>query len=169
MSKRAAHALRHAPWEYGIELDDNGWIAVVALAAALSVTVEDVEQMAATSSKNRYEIRDGLIRARYGHSLPARIELPRAAPPPILFHGTAPDSIASIEREGLQPRARQYVHLSPDRETATIVGRRKSNAPILLVIDAIDAAASGIAFYRGNEHTWLAEAIPPQFIRKDRA
>jgi len=164
LSKRASHALRHAPWEYGLELDDQGWVAIDALSDALGVKPEDIEQMAATSSKDRYEISDGRIRARYGHSLPDRIEMPRAEPPATLFHGTAPESIASIERDGLQPRARQYVHLSPDRETAHIVGRRKARQPVLLVIHAADAAAAGVAFYRGNENTWLADAIPPEFI-----
>jgi putative RNA 2'-phosphotransferase len=45
------------------------------------------------------------------------------------------------------------------------VGRRKSRQPTLLTVAAAEAAAAGIHFYRGNELTWLADAVPPDFIR----
>jgi len=28
LSKEISYALRHAPWEYELELDDNGWVSV---------------------------------------------------------------------------------------------------------------------------------------------
>lgn len=166
LGQRLTHALRHEPWIYGIELDDDGWIEIATIATTLQLTPETIERLATTSSKDRYELRDGRIRARYGHSLPARIELPRAEPPAELFHGTAPESLASIDAIGLTPRARQYVHLSLDRDTAREVGRRKARQPVILVIDAAAAHADGIAFYTGNDTIWLADAIPPRFIRR---
>jgi putative RNA 2'-phosphotransferase len=35
LSKTLAHALRHAPWLYELELDDAGWTPVAALLQAL--------------------------------------------------------------------------------------------------------------------------------------
>lgn len=61
----------------------------------------------------------------------------------------------------------QYVHLSPTREVAFEVGRRKSRQPTLLIVAAGEAAAAGIHFYRGNELIWLAEAVPLAFIRSE--
>lgn len=164
LSKTAAHALRHAPWLYALDLDDGGWVEVAELAAALSVTPDDIREMAATSPKNRYELQGDRIRARYGHSFAKRIEYEAIVPPPQLFHGTAPEVLEAILRDGLLPRARQYVHLALDETMAREVGRRKARGPILLTIDAARAHADGIAFYRGNEKVILADRIPPQYL-----
>ena len=82
----------------------------------------------------------------------------------MLCHGTSPDVVDEILRSGLKPMGRQYVHLSPDRATATSVGGRKHATPVILLVDAKAADAAGIAFYRGNDHVWLADAVPPAFI-----
>lgn len=166
ISKRAAYALRHAPAEFGLELDDDGWVAVASLAKALDTGIEELAEMVASSPKNRYEMRDGRIRARYGHSVPQRIRREPIVPPPTLYHGTSPEAVEAILRDGLQPKARQYVHLAIEPAMATEVGRRKAGRPVLLVVDAGAAQAAGIAFYRGNEHVVLADAVPPRFIRK---
>lgn len=30
LSKEVSYALRHAPWEYELEIDDQGWVSVAA-------------------------------------------------------------------------------------------------------------------------------------------
>lgn len=35
LSRAVSHALRHEPWLYELELDEEGWVAVEALTAAL--------------------------------------------------------------------------------------------------------------------------------------
>jgi putative RNA 2'-phosphotransferase len=82
----------------------------------------------------------------------------------MLYHGTAPDVAQRIKADGLRPMSRQYVHLSTDTEMAMQVGRRKADAPIILVVHASKAHASGVPFYRGNDRVWLADVIPPSFI-----
>ena len=61
--------------------------------------------------------------------------------------------------------SRQYVHLSEDVETATLVGNRKKGETILLIIDTELAQSQGIKFYIGNEKVWLLDGIPAEFIR----
>jgi putative RNA 2'-phosphotransferase len=60
--------------------------------------------------------------------------------------------------------ARQYVHLSAEPQTATIVGQRKDPNPIILKIDAKRAFENGVKFYFGNETTWLSDFVPPEYI-----
>jgi putative RNA 2'-phosphotransferase len=124
----------------------------------------DLAEMIRQSSKQRYEMTDGRIRALYGHSLPGKLARVAAAPPAELWHGTAPETVAKIRATGLLPMRRQYVHLSIDRETAHAVGRRKARVPAILRIDAAAAAGAGVAFYAGNDKVWLADRVPPQFI-----
>ncbi len=173
LSRITSHALRHEPWLYELELDEEGWVPMQSLVDALrleksswaDLMPSDLEVMIAQSEKKRHEIRDGKIRAFYGHSVPQKIVRDRAAPPHILYHGTSPESVQNIRREGLQPMGRQYVHLSADVETATKVGVRKDKAPVILHINAGAAHANGVLFYHGNEMIWLADAIPPAFVK----
>jgi len=172
LSRAVSHALRHEPWLYELELDEEGWADVGALLTALrqdsttwsDLTVADLAEMIGASAKQRHEMVNGRIRALYGHSLPGKLRRTPAAPPAHLFHGTAPATVPKIRQSGLLPMARQYVHLSLDQETAVAVGRRKSPDPIILSVRAEDAWKAGVAFYAGNERVWLANRVPPEFI-----
>ncbi|MFN5706950.1 MAG: RNA 2'-phosphotransferase [Planctomycetota bacterium] len=172
LSKTISHALRHEPWLYELELDGEGWVPVAHLLESLrcenkyweTLTQSDIEEMIRTSSKRRHEIRDGNIRAIYGHSIPDKLKRVAATPPEILFHGTSPAVVDVIKTEGLNPMNRQNVHLSIDRATAFEVGKRKAKEPVLLRVRSLEASESGVAFYEGNEKVWLADAIPPEFI-----
>ena len=172
LSKTISHALRHEPWLYELELDDQGWVPLSLLLESLrcenedwkTITQPDVEEMIRTSSKRRHEILDGRIRTIYGHSLPNKLKRDAATPPKVLLHGTSPAVVNVIRIEGLQPMSRQNVHLSIDSATALEVGKRKSKEPVLLRVRSLEASKNGVAFYEGNEKVWLADAIPPEFI-----
>ncbi|MDF2050123.1 RNA 2'-phosphotransferase [Arthrobacter sp. Cr_A7] len=173
LSRAVSHALRHEPWLYELELDAEGWTSMLALVEALrrergweELTVADVEAMVSAATKQRHEVREGRIRALYGHSVSDRIELVRQEPPAVLFHGTSPAAVDAILEDGLRPMARQYVHLSVDVETAWLVGSRKASVPVLLRVSADDAAAASVPFYYGNERVWLADFVPARFITK---
>ena len=40
LSKEVSYALRHAPWEYELELDKNGWVPIDQLLQALNQSNE---------------------------------------------------------------------------------------------------------------------------------
>ncbi len=172
LSRAVSHALRHEPWLYELELDEEGWAPVEQLLAALRETGGDwatvnrdaLEQMIGTATKRRHELDGDRIRALYGHSVPGRIHRRSATPPARLFHGTAPETWVVIKTDGLLPMQRQFVHLSLDRETAVMVGRRKSASPVVLTIDAAGAASAGTSFHEGNELVWLADSVPARYI-----
>ncbi len=173
LSRAISHALRHEPWLYELELDDEGWTSVEALIATLrqapewaKVSRPAIVEVIAKSDKQRHEMVGDRIRALYGHSVPGKLRREAATPPAVLLHGTSPQVAEIILREGLKPMGRQYVHLSVDEETAVAVGHRKSWAPIILKVDAAAAHANGVAFYAGNDRVWLADAVPARFITK---
>lgn len=171
VSKALSHALRHEPEHYDLVLDDNGWTSVDSVLAALrrvrrwpDLTAADIAHVVATNAKNRFEQSGDRIRARYGHSIPTRVELRRQDPPAELFHGTTRDTAELILTAGLLPMTRQYVHMSIDTETAQSVGARKGSDVVILTVAAASAAAAGVPFYIGNDATWLADSVPPEFI-----
>ena len=125
LSKEISYALRHAPWEYELEMDEGGWVPIAQLLGALhkakkwkNICEADLNEMIERSEKKRHEIKDGKIRAFYGHSIPMKILKEVKMPPDILYHGTARRFEQSIMENGLLPQSRQYVHLSQDVETA---------------------------------------------------
>ena len=173
LSKGISYALRHAPWEYELEMNEGGWVPVEQLLDALHRTEKwsniceaDLNEMIEKSEKKRYELAGGKIRAFYGHSMPMKILKEDKMPPNVLYHGTARRFLESIIKNGLLPQSRQYVHLSQDIETAENVGKRHDDKPCILIIDAKTAWNDGVKIYFGNEKVWLADAIPSRYIRK---
>lgn len=173
LSKEVSYALRHAPWEYELEMNEEGWVPVEQLLDALkksdkwkNISESDLQEMIDKSEKKRHEIVNGRIRAFYGHSLPMKVVKEERTPPDVLYHGTARRFIKSITENGLLPQNRQYVHLSQDTETAKNVGMRHDAKPVILVIDAKRAFNDGVKFYYGNEKVWLADYIPSVYIKE---
>jgi len=173
LSKEISYALRHAPWEYELEMNEEGWVPVEQLLDALhrtekwsSICEADLNEMIEKSEKKRHEFADGKIRAFYGHSMPMKILKEEKMPPNVLYNGTARRFLESIIKNGLLPQSRQYVHLSQDIETAENVGKRHDDKPCILIIDAKTAWNDGVKIYFGNEKVWLADAIPSRYIRK---
>lgn len=172
LSKTISHALRHEPWLYELELDDEGWVSLECLLSRLrtergewrDLNEVDLAEMIAKSSKQRHELKHGKIRALYGHSTPDKLLKDSAEPPEILYHGTSPEVAAVIVNEGIKPMQRHYVHLSTDIDTAKQVGYRKSPKPKLILVKAKEAFVNSVAFYIGNEHVWLADYIPSSYI-----
>ena len=173
LSKVISHALRHEPWVYELELNEEGWVEVETLMKTLrqereewkNLSIQDLEEMIKKSSKKRYEITGNNIRALYGHSLPGKLLKESSPPPEILFHGTSHRAWEIIKSSGLLPMNRQYVHLSFDKETAIEVGKRKDKNPLILNIKAKKAFQEGVKFYKGNEKVWLSDYIPAEYIQ----
>lgn len=171
LSKEISYALRHAPQEYGLTLDEQGWVPVESLINALKkrekysdLTVQDIADMIQASEKKRHELVNDRIRALYGHSTEEKIKKDAVQPPDVLYHGTTHKFLQKILEQGLISKDRQYVHLSQDQETAITVGKRRDAIPVVLKIDARSAWRDGICFYHGNEMIWLADNIPPKYI-----
>lgn len=174
LSKAMSKALRHRPERIGLTLAPDGSVEVAALLEALkrrggwprTLDESDIMHVVEHGSKERFAVEDGRIRARYGHSIPMPIAYEPATPPALLYHGTTENHAEAIMREGLLPMGRQVVHLSTDVETALQVGARHGRRVVILCVDAEAACANGISFYRGNESTWLADRIPPEYLSR---
>jgi putative RNA 2'-phosphotransferase len=172
-SKFLSYVLRHEPQAIGLALDSEGWGRIDALidgAASQGQTLdrELVEQVVASSDKKRFEMSaDGQrIRAVQGHSTRSvDRQFEPQQPPNVLFHGTAARFIDAINREGLKPGSRHYVHLSADEATARTVGQRYGT-PVVLVVDAARMHAQGHVFHQAENGVWLTAVVPPTFLSK---
>jgi putative RNA 2'-phosphotransferase len=164
------YVLRHAPESAGITLDAAGWgdVAQVLTAAqenGTPLTRAELAQIVAASDKQRFalDLDTDRIRANQGHSVPVDLGLTAQTPPAVLFHGTVASALPGIAAEGLTRRSRHDVHLSPDRETARVVGARRG-APVILEVDSAAMAVDGHRFYRSANGVWLTEQVPARYL-----
>lgn len=163
--------LRHKPEAIGIALDEHGWANVDELIAGISkthpLTMEMLKEIVSTDDKKRYSFNEDktLIRANQGHSIPVDVELEEVKPPKHLYHGTGEKYVPSIDRQGLIPKSRLYVHLSRDIDTAVKVGKRHGN-PVVYVVDSEKMSEQGYKFFLSVNGVWLTEKVPVDFLTK---
>ena len=169
-SRLLAMVLRHKPQAVGIELDAHGWAEVSDIVSAFNkmgiFTLAMLKEIVRDDEKQRYSFNeDGTkIRANQGHSVKVDVELVEAVPPAVLYHGTGIKYVESIDKEGLLPRQRLYVHLSSDVETAMKVGKRHGEPFVYLVL-AGEMAEAGYKFYLSSNGVWLTKCVPVKFLR----
>ena len=170
-SKFISLILRHKPEVIGITLDEHGWANVEELVVGIRKTrmfdMEMLEEIVRTDSKMRYSFNEDktLIRANQGHSIPVDVELPVATPPEYLYHGTGQKYVESIDKIGLIPKSRLYVHLSGDMDTAVKVGSRHGK-PVVYQVSSGRMQEDGFVFYHSVNGVWLVKEVPAAYLEK---
>ena len=170
-SKYISLILRHKPDVIGITLDEHGWANVDELIAGVSKThplnMATLEQIVAEDEKQRYSFNEDktLIRANQGHSIPVDVELEEKEPPEILFHGTGEKYVDSINKEGLIPKSRLYVHLSANEDTALKVGQRHGK-PVIFKVKSGKMHRDGFKFYCSVNGVWLTKSVPVEYLER---
>ena len=170
ISKFLSLVLRHKPGDIGLRLDEAGWAEIAELVekgskAGVKITTELIRQVVANSDKQRFSIsEDGLrVRANQGHSIAVDLGLEKVEPPRLLYHGTTIRNLAAIRQQGLIKGNRQYVHLSADKETAEMVGKRYGR-PVVLTIKAGCMHRDGFSCYLSVNGVWLTDHVPAEYI-----
>lgn len=170
ISIELAYMLRHSRDPVYVCLDD-GWASVDDIIEALRRKYPQMDrrlldEIVSSDAKGRYsyDATGTKIRANQGHSIPGvRIQMSAPEPPEFLYHGTATRFLPAILKEGLKPMSRQFVHISPDFETAVKVGKRHGN-PVVLVIRAADLVSDGYRLLLSANGVWQAEEVPPEYF-----
>lgn len=173
LSRYMSLILRHKPEVIGITLDEHGWADVNELISRISknntFNMEILEEIVRTDNKQRYSFNEDKtkIRANQGHSILVDVELQEKEPPEILYHGTGEKYVRSIEKEGLIPKSRLYVHLSVDVDTAINVGKRHG-IPVVYKIRSREMRCDGYRFYLSKNGVWLTKEVPVKYLDKTK-
>ena len=166
LSRLMAFHLRH---DSNIERSPDGFVNIEMLTEIISRKIHWVEphhirEVAVFDTRSRYELKGELIRARYGHSVDVKLDLPEADLD-LLYYAAAPEVSAQILSEGLKPVDRKMVHLSATVDNALEVGRSHTENPVVLVVDAKLAKEKGVKILRASDRVYLAQSIPPECIK----
>jgi RNA:NAD 2'-phosphotransferase (TPT1/KptA family) len=156
LSKSMAYQLRHSGPASGVPVDGAGFAEMDDLALALKVETSQLLAVAEHPGEPRFQVRDGRIRALYGHSLVVTIEAGiDVGEPTALYHGSSWEALDAIVDHGLIPMQRRMVHLTNNVDEAAAVGERKGPVIVLTVYQsgAEEPVADGI---------WVIEKVIPQ-------
>jgi putative RNA 2'-phosphotransferase len=167
LSKLMAYILQHRPDEFGLVLDEDGFVSLKELQQAIAEEAEwsyvrrsHIIEAVYTGDRERFEVKDDGIR----HALSYLIHYEPASPPKILYQGTRRRAYPHILQQGLAPLGRKYVLLAISPELARRIGRRRDPDPIVVEIQSQKAFENGIIFYQANPLIYLADHIPPTYI-----
>ncbi len=171
ISRYLSLILRHKPWVAGVTLDRHGWADVEELLAGVSrkypINKEILEEIVRTDNKQRYSFNDEKTKIRPIRAIPfpSTSSCPWSRRRPSSITVRAREYTASIERQGLRPKSRLYVHLSGDAVTARKVGQRHGK-PVIYTVASGKMVKEGFTFYRSVNGVWLTKKVPPRFLTR---
>ncbi|RLI19641.1 RNA 2'-phosphotransferase [Candidatus Bathyarchaeota archaeon] len=129
VSKYMSYLLRHNPED--LKMDSQGFVDLEDLIKKLKEKFQIdrnlIFEIVRKSERKRFEIKNGKIRALYGHSIPVKLKLKEDRTVKVLYHGTTPEAAAKILKTGIKPMKRKWVHLSPTIEIAKQIALRRTN------------------------------------------
>lgn len=167
VSKYMSYLLRHNP--ENLEMDNEGFVRISDLLKNLrkKYDVDEylIREVVEKSDRRRFQIVGDKIRAIYGHTIDIRIKFPVDERVKFLYHGTTVQSASIILKEGLKPMKRRWVHLSATPEIAKDVGKRRTQKPTILVVDARKARQEEVKFYKATNQVYLSKEVPSKFIK----
>ena len=168
LGKIISGALRHFPGDLGLSMDELGWVRMDDLVRIIEhkypwARPYHVEAMFETDDKGRYERKDGMVRARYGHSVKIDLDFPDADYD-MLYYGTSEEEADRILEIGLKPVNQHCVHLSKSIEEAVKVACIRTEHPVIISVNARKAQENGIKILDAGP-VCLAPHVPPKFIQ----
>ncbi len=175
LSKLLSFILRHNPAFLDISLDSEGFsdIGIGELAARIRnlrgfgwVMPEDILRVVEMDEKGRFEVKDGRIRATYGHSVEVMPKYEKVNEAPRLFHGTTKKAWQRIKRNGLLPLGRKFVHLTTKLREALDVAKRHGKDLILLEVDGNSMIGDGLILWKASDAIYLAKKVPPKYLKE---
>ena len=145
VSKLLSLMLRHRSDEFGLSMDQYGFVPVAEVGEAVhdrhdDLGEEDGRNLVADPGQHRFESVDDRIRALYGHSFFIEMDGEPAEPPERLYLWCSAAEARRFRSGGVVPVDRSYVHLSLSRGAAEARSRRV-DAPGVVEVRAREAPA----------------------------
>lgn len=169
-----AGMLRHFPENYGVKLDDHGWVRIYSIIPVMRaqkkhfwwLTPYHIESLVKTDPKQRYQINsDNEIRASYGHTIPVNMDdLPTEGVPDKLYYQTTEEELEFIRETGISPSDKSWIHLSLTPRQAYVSGMFHIDAPTVVEVDVVGLRESGREVYMATSEVFVVSEIPPEFV-----
>lgn len=168
LTRLLIYALGVNPHEFYLVPNAQGWVSIKELIRALNqdehsphVRESAIREAAEMLASDELEITPSHIRARTREPLPMEYAID---PPGHLYFGARAKSYAHVLQNGLQAGETGPLILSPSKEHALKLSRRREPEPILLTIQARKAKERGVVFDLLGPDMYLCQYVGPEFL-----
>ena len=165
LEKLISYVLARRPDEFGLVLDDKGFVRLKDLLKAISeepgwgyVRKSHIQEVLLTCCKQSFVLQDDKISAVFrDRALNPDEEI---IPPKLLYHCVRRRAYPVVCKQGVIPLGRARVLLATTEELAQRIGRRRDPAPVLLTVQAQRAFEAGVTFSKQGELIYMTDHVP---------
>lgn len=163
MISNLARYLRHNPEGLGVEIDDLGWASLeevyegYVMSHPEEIGEDDFHQAISQYNRNRFEVEDGRIRAKKGHTA-SKVSYEMGEPPEGLYRTYPMRYYDLLENEGINAGKKKYLEFfSNPLQAFTDAKRRRIKKGILVSIKTQEAYHDGTIFYKNGQSWYVSE------------
>lgn len=167
LSKLLSYILERRPYEFGLVLDENGFVSIQMLLKAIGeekdwkfIREAHFHELLLQESEPPIELAGSRIRALERSHLPMHSISPD--PSKLLYVCVRQKAHAHVLEKGISPSTYSQVVLSSDRDMALRMGRRIDPKAILLSVFCTKCREQGVLFYQAGGSLFTAGHIPPK-------
>ena len=167
LSKVLSYILGRRPYEFGLVLDENGFVSIQMLLKAIGeekdwrfIREAHFHEILLREPEPPIELAGSRIRSIDRSLLP--IHTISTDPPKMLYVCVRLKAHAHVLEKGVSPSAYSRVVLSSDRDMALRMGRRTDPKAVLLSVFCNKCKEHGVLFYMAGGSLLTAEHIPPK-------
>ena len=165
LEKLMSYVLGRRPDEFGLVLDDHGFVRLKDLLKAISeepgwgyVRKSHILQVLMTSCEKSFVLENDRIKAvRCDDALNPQEEI---VPPKLLYHCVRRRAYPVVCEQGIIPLGQPRVLLATTEELAQRMGRRRDPAPVLLTVQAQKTFEAGVRFSKQGEFIYITDHVP---------
>ena len=165
LEKLMSYILGRRPDEFGLVLNDHGFVLVKDLLKAISeepswgyVRKSHINEVLMTSGEKSFVLEDDKIRtACSDDGLGPEEEI---VPPKLLFHCVRRRAYPVVCQQGIIPLGHPRVYLATTKELAQRMGKRRDPAPVLLTVQAKRAFEGGVRFAKQGKLIYITDNVP---------
>lgn len=165
IEKLLTYMIGRRPDEFGLVLDDRGWIRLRDIVKAMSeepgwgyVRKSHIHEALITSGEKAFIVEDEKIRAVHRDDIPNWEE--DVFPPKLLYHCLRRRAYPGVCKQGIKTSGQPGVLLATTEELAQRMGKRRDPVPVLVTVHAQRAAETGVRFSKYGELIYVTNHIP---------
>lgn len=165
LEKLMSYILGRRPDEFGLVLNDQGFVLLKDLLKAISeeprwgyVRKSHIHEVLMTSCEKSFVLEDDKIKtACRDDGLDPEEEI---VPPKLLYHCVRRRAYPVVCQQGIIPLGHPRVYLATTKELAQRMGKRRDPAPVLLTVQAQRAFEAGVKFAKQGKLIYITDHVP---------
>lgn len=173
LAKTLIYIAYHAPGEHGLFWDREGTMPWKELYWVLQedpelrfVRQSHLQELHSLQLGMPIELDGNLLRIRQNFPVP---NYPRSDQPPArLFYACPRKRYGFVLQNGLTANERRFLMLSSNQDLAFRIGKRRDPEPVMIAVDALQAASEGISFWVAGPELFLVAPMVTKYLRFPR-